>query len=91
MASPRFVSNPSLPIIKPNYPGNKMIGNEYCNGEALYEPSFKTVIRWQLNENPQKKEKKADTWAPDVVDCTAFLQSQEDGWCGLGTLRFCYA
>ena len=61
--------NENLKTIRPNYPGNKMIGNEFCNGEALYEPSFSTVIRWQLSENPQKEEKKADTWAPEVVHC----------------------
>ncbi|GGG36624.1 MBL fold metallo-hydrolase [Hymenobacter glacieicola] len=86
--TPHFVSNPQLPIIRKGYPGNKMIGAEYCNGEELYEPNFGTVIRWQLSENPQKEEKKADTWVPDVVDCTAFLKSQEDGLVWLGHASF---
>ncbi|QJX47699.1 hypothetical protein HMJ29_12405 [Hymenobacter taeanensis] len=88
MAAARYVRNEQLSTIKPNYPGNKMIGSEYCNGEELYEPSFSTVIRWQLSENPQKEEKKADTWVPEVVDCTAFLQSQEDGLVWLGHASF---
>ncbi|UYZ65054.1 MBL fold metallo-hydrolase [Hymenobacter weizhouensis] len=86
--TPHFARNPQLSTIKPKYPGNKMIGREYCNGEELYEPTFKTVIKWQLSENPQKKEKKADTWAPAVVDCTEFLQSQEDGLVWLGHASF---
>ncbi|GAB2776988.1 L-ascorbate metabolism protein UlaG (beta-lactamase superfamily) [Hymenobacter luteus] len=86
--TPRFVRNPQLATIKPNYPGNKMIGAEYCNGEELYEPNFGTVIKWQLSENPQKEEKKADTWVPEVVDCTPFLQNQEDGLVWLGHASF---
>ncbi|WBO85114.1 MBL fold metallo-hydrolase [Hymenobacter yonginensis] len=87
-SAPRYVSNPQLPIVKPNYPGNKMIGRQYCNGEELYEPSFGTVLKWQLSENPQKKEKKADLWTPDVVDCTEFLRGQDDGLVWLGHATF---
>ncbi|MBD2715561.1 MBL fold metallo-hydrolase [Microvirga sp. STR05] len=87
-SAPRYVSNPQLRIIKPNYPGNKMIGRQYCNGEELYEPTFGTVLKWQLSENPQKQEKKADTWVPDVVDCTAFLQGTEEGLVWLGHASF---
>jgi len=87
-SAPRFVHNPQLRIVKPNYPGNKMIGREYCNGEELYEPTFGTVVRWQLSQNPQKEEKKADTWVPEVVDCTAFLKSAEEGLVWLGHASF---
>ncbi|MDU0371787.1 MBL fold metallo-hydrolase [Hymenobacter endophyticus] len=87
-AAPHFAHNPQLPIIKPNYPGNKMVGREYCNGEELYEPNFGTVLKWQLSKNPQKEEKKADTWVPEVVDCTTFLESQEDGLVWLGHACF---
>ncbi|WBA42116.1 MBL fold metallo-hydrolase [Hymenobacter canadensis] len=87
-SAPRYVSNPQLPIIKPNYPGNKMIGRQYCNGEELYEPTFGTLLKWQLSENPQKKEKKADLWTPDVVDCTEFLRGQDDGLVWLGHASF---
>ncbi|GAB3288851.1 MBL fold metallo-hydrolase [Hymenobacter tenuis] len=87
-SAPRFVRNPQLNTIKPNYPGNKMIGRQYCNGEELYEPSFNTVLKWQLSKNPQKEEKKADTWVPEVVDCTAFLKSQEEGLVWLGHATF---
>ncbi|AII50978.1 MBL fold metallo-hydrolase [Hymenobacter sp. APR13] len=87
-SAPRYVSNPQLPIVKPNYPGNKMIGRQYCNGEELYEPTFGTVLKWQLSENPQKKEKKDDLWTPDVVNCTEFLRGQDDGLVWLGHASF---
>lgn len=81
--------NDNLPTVLPGYPGNKMIGNEYCNGETLYEPSFATALRWKFfTENPQKAEKKADTWAPAVVDCTDFLRGSADGLVWLGHASF---
>lgn len=86
--APHYTHNPLLPIIKPGYPGNKMIGREYCNGEALYEPDFGTLLRWQLSRNPQKDEKKADTWVPAVEDCSAFLAGTDDGLVWLGHASF---
>lgn len=88
MPAPRYVSNPRLPTIKPNYPGNKMIGRQYCNGEELYEPTLGTVLKWQLSENPQKAEKKADTWTPAVTDCSTFLRGHDDGLVWLGHASF---
>ncbi|MBC8085050.1 MAG: MBL fold metallo-hydrolase [Hymenobacter sp.] len=87
-ARPTYVRNEALQTIRPTYPGNKMIGAQFCNGEELYEPSFGTVLRWQTTKNPQKEEKKADLWVPDVVDCTAFLKSQDDGLVWLGHASF---
>ncbi|SMB90902.1 conserved hypothetical protein [Hymenobacter roseosalivarius DSM 11622] len=80
--------NENLKTIRPHYPGNKMIGNEFCNGDTLYEPSFSTVIRWQLTENPQKAEKKADTWTPAVVSCAEAFTSKEDMLVWLGHATF---
>ncbi|UOG76175.1 MBL fold metallo-hydrolase [Hymenobacter tibetensis] len=85
---PVYIRNEALKTIRPNYPGNKMIGAQFCNGEELYEPSFGTVLKWQTTKNPQKEEKKADTWVPEVVDCTAFLQSTDDGMVWLGHACF---
>jgi L-ascorbate metabolism protein UlaG (beta-lactamase superfamily) len=87
-ARPTYRRNDKLKTIRPNYPGNKMIGSEFCNGEDLYEPKFSNVIRWQLTENPQKAEKKADTWAPEVTDCTAFIKGLDDGLVWLGHASF---
>ena len=73
-----FLRNEALPTVRPGYPGNKLFGNEFANGEELFEPGFGTVLKWQLETNPQKEEKKADLWAPAVVDCTAAFSSTED-------------
>ncbi|QDA59175.1 MBL fold metallo-hydrolase [Hymenobacter jejuensis] len=89
MAKTHFVRNENLKTIRPGYPGNKMIGREFCNGDTLYEPSFSTVFRWKvLTENPQKEEKKRDTWAPTVVPCTEFFNSTDDMLVWLGHATF---
>jgi L-ascorbate metabolism protein UlaG (beta-lactamase superfamily) len=89
MARITYARNEQLQTIRQNYPGNKLFGSEFANGETLYEPSFSTVFRWKfLTKNPQEAEKKADTWAPNVVDCTEFLQSTADGLVWLGHASF---
>ena len=83
-----YLHNDALPTVRPSYPGNKLFGNEFANGEELFEPSFATVLKWQLSANPQKEEKKRDTWTPPVVDCTEFLRSSDDGLVWLGHSTF---
>jgi L-ascorbate metabolism protein UlaG (beta-lactamase superfamily) len=83
-----YLRNEALPTVRPGYPGNKLFGNEFANGEDLFEPSFGTVLKWQLSTNPQKEEKKADTWAPAVVDCSGFLRGTDDGLVWLGHASF---
>ena len=79
-----FLRNPALPTVRPGYPGNKLFGSEFANGEELFEPQWSTLLKWQLTANPQKEEKKRDTWVPAVVDCTAAFSSTEDMLVWLG-------
>ena len=88
MLSAHYRRNPALRTIRPGYPGNKLIGNEFCNGETLYEPTFSTVLRWQLTANPQKEEKKRDSWAPAVVPCAEAFFSTQDMLVWLGHAGF---
>ena len=87
-ASVHYRRNEALRTIRPGYPGNKLIGSEFCNGEALFEPQMSTVIRWQLTANPQKEEKKRDTWAPAVVPCAEAFFSTQDMLVWLGHAGF---
>ncbi|MFD1874691.1 MBL fold metallo-hydrolase [Hymenobacter bucti] len=80
--------NEALRTIRPGYAGNKLIGKEFCNGEVLYEPTFGTALRWQLTANPQKEEKKRDTWVPQVVPCAEAFFSTEDMLVWLGHASF---
>ncbi|MBD2770526.1 MBL fold metallo-hydrolase [Hymenobacter sp. BT664] len=83
-----YLRNEALATVRPGYPGNKLFGNKFANGEELYEPRFTTVLKWQLTANPQKAEKKADTWAPAVVDCAAAFSTTEDLLVWLGHASF---
>ena len=83
-----YLRNETLPTVRPGYPGNKLFGREFANGEELFEPSFANVLKWQLSANPQKEEKKRDTWAPKVVDCAAAFSSTDDMLVWLGHSSF---
>ena len=87
-ASVHYRRNEALRTIRPGYPGNKLIGKEFCNGETLYEPQFSTVLRWQLTANPQKEEKKRDTWTPQVIPCAEAFFSHDDMLVWLGHACF---
>ncbi|GAA4504783.1 MBL fold metallo-hydrolase [Hymenobacter ginsengisoli] len=89
MSAPvHYRRNEALRTIRPGYAGNKLISREFCNGEALFEPSFSTALRWQLTANPQKEEKKRDTWTPAVVPCAEAFFSTEDMLVWLGHACF---
>lgn len=84
-----YARNEALPTIRASYPGNKLFGRQFANGEQLYNPDFRNVIRWKLlTKNPQQEEKKQDTWTPPVVDCTACFTSQDDVLVWLGHATF---
>ena len=83
-----FLRNPALSTVRPGYLGNKLFGDEFANGEELFEPKWTSLLKWQLTANPQKEEKKRDTWVPEVVDCTATFSSKEDILVWLGHASF---
>ena len=84
-----YLRNENLPTIRAGYPGNKLFGKQFANGEHLYDPDFSKVLRWKLlTTNPQKEEKRRDTWTPEVVDCTEFLRDGSDGLVWLGHATF---
>ncbi|NDK54623.1 MBL fold metallo-hydrolase [Pontibacter fetidus] len=84
----RHINNPKLETVKPGYKGNKLINNQFANGDELYTPDFSNVLRWKLSANPQKAEKKSDTFTPRVVTGNSFLTSDEDMVVWLGHATF---
>ena len=85
---PSYLRNEALATVRPGYPGNKLIGKQFANGEELFIPQWADVLKWQLTKNPQKAEKQRDTWAPPVVDCTAAFQSKDELLVWLGHAGF---
>ena len=83
-----YFSNPDLQIIKPGWLGNKLVGNQFTNGEELYQPSFLNVWKWKLSVNPQKAEKEKDTFTPPVKQDYNLFQTLEDGIVWLGHATF---
>ncbi len=87
-AKTHYRRNEALRTIRAGYPGNKLIGAQFCNGELPYEPGFSNLLRWQLTANTQKDAKKADTWTPDVVPCAEAFFSTQDMLVWLGHAGF---
>ena len=83
-----YIFNPDLKTIKPGYPGNKVIDSKLANGEELYLPDFKKVLKWQLTRNPQKAEKVKDKFAPPVIQNPDIFKTQEDCLVWLGHATF---
>ena len=57
-----YKTNPDLPIIKNGWKGNIVINGEFHNTGTPEKPILWDVVKWKLSRNPQKEEKKADTF-----------------------------
>ncbi|WP_242916612.1 MBL fold metallo-hydrolase [Pontibacter liquoris] len=84
----RHIKNERLETIKPDYRGNKVVNGRFANGDELYEPDFRNVLKWRLSKNPQAKEKKADTYVPPVQPGCDFMQAPDDMIVWLGHASF---
>jgi len=65
-----------------------MIGDQFANGDELYQPSFLNVWKWKLSRNPQSLEKEKDTFILPVKSDTTLFQTQEDSIVWLGHATF---
>ncbi len=62
-----LLKNDQLPVILPNWAGNRLHGKQFVNADGtVFESRLGTLLRWQLQRNPQREEKKADHWTPAV-------------------------
>ncbi|PLK45457.1 MBL fold metallo-hydrolase [Emticicia sp. TH156] len=50
----------------------------FINHEFPFVDSFKDLIKWQTTVNPQKLEKKNDTWRAEVMFNQGFMTSKDD-------------
>ena len=74
MPASSFLLNPKLPVIQPNWAGNRLVGKQFVNADdQLYAPKFSKLLKWQLSRNPQRDEKKRDHWTPVVQPLTGPL------------------
>ncbi|QCR23259.1 MBL fold metallo-hydrolase [Pontibacter sp. SGAir0037] len=84
----RHIRNERLETIKPDYRGNKVIDGVFANGDKVYKPALANVLKWQLSKNPQREEKKRDTYTPPVQKGTDFISSSEEMVVWLGHASF---
>ncbi|MDX5481312.1 MAG: MBL fold metallo-hydrolase [Hymenobacteraceae bacterium] len=84
----RHIKNERLETVKADYRGNKIINGRFLNGEEQYAPQFSDVLRWQLSANPQRAEKKNDSFIPPVQVGCDFVTSDKDMVVWLGHASF---
>lgn len=86
-----FVSNPDLPTLLPadQWPGTPVDANgKFVNHEFPHVNRFSTVVRYWVERNPQRAEKKADLFRLPVLKTDAFLHDSADVIVWLGHASF---
>ncbi|MBX7225003.1 MAG: MBL fold metallo-hydrolase [Chitinophagales bacterium] len=80
--------NPHLSFIKEGYDGNTIIDGQYVYKNKLEKVPFEHLAKWLLTKNPQKREKKADTYIPEVDKSKKILHEKKDFIMWLGHATF---
>ena len=84
----QHVKNTQLKTIKSGYPGNAKRGDMFVNYEDVKLPTLATVLKWKTATNPQKQEKKNDTWLPTVVSNRTMFTDTRDKLVWMGHATF---
>jgi L-ascorbate metabolism protein UlaG (beta-lactamase superfamily) len=84
----KVLTNQNLKTIKPSYAGNPMRGNKFINYQDVALPNFTKVMKWRFSKNPQRIEKKQDTWLPTVVKNNSMFTGQQNKLVWLGHASF---
>jgi L-ascorbate metabolism protein UlaG (beta-lactamase superfamily) len=66
------ISNPNLPVLKERWAGNIIIDGKFFNDSIVEKAPTWDVVKWKLSRNPQKEEKKNDTFQLQVVPLNGF-------------------
>lgn len=81
----KHVRNENLETIKADWQGTPVDQKgRFVNIEHPFLPKMSELLKWQLSKNPFKEEKENDTERLQVLDPTAFLNSEKDGILWLG-------
>ncbi|MEZ4900701.1 MAG: MBL fold metallo-hydrolase [Spirosomataceae bacterium] len=84
-----YRSNPDLKIVRADWKGNPINPQgRFLNENVESLPGFLDLWRWQTETNPQKTEKKIDTFRLEVNKNNDFLNSTEDCVVWLGHATF---
>jgi L-ascorbate metabolism protein UlaG (beta-lactamase superfamily) len=86
-----YTSNPDLPQHPLPFPwkGTPVTDKgRFVNHEFPFVASYRDLLKWKSSRNPQKDEKKNDTWKLEVVFDQAFLKEKSDCLVWLGHASF---
>lgn len=85
----RYSRNPDLETIKPSWPGTPVDeNNRFVNIEFPFVPKLPDVLKWVFSRNPQRKEKKQDTFRLKDLNDHSFLNHKRDCIVWLGHASF---
>ncbi|PVD51550.1 Zn-dependent hydrolase [Terrimonas sp.] len=84
-----YTSNPGLVTIKPGWPGTPLDQNGlFIYAESPTVISFREVLKYMFQRNPQRQEKKADSWRIAVRSNEDWLNDPADKVVWLGHASF---
>jgi len=85
----KYLKNDQLKTFLPAWKGNLLDAQgRFVNLHSPFKPSFTKVVRWLLGRNPQRAEKRADTWRIQVRKDQSFLHEKVDMITWLGHATF---
>jgi len=71
-----YCYNNKLPILKKGWKGNIQINNRFYNSKNSVKSPVTSVLKWKISGNPQKEEKKNDTFKLSIKPINDFNQSE---------------
>jgi len=80
----RYLKNEALPLIQEGYPGNPFREGRFLNEISKPEVSFNTILKWRFSKNPQRDEKRKDTFSLNVKKGNSFFTEKKDMLVWLG-------
>lgn len=78
-----YLSNPALdnhPNTPADWQGNPFDGKEFTYERDPFRPDWSALLKMLFSGNPQRKEKKADKWIPEVSAEVAYLEDRTKDW-----------
>lgn len=88
--SEQFLHNPELPFIKKDFPGNRLVKNRFATFENMQPVKFAQVLRWAVTRNPQRAEKKSDSFRLPVKKDARIFSHDGEAACWLGHASFLF-
>lgn len=80
--------NKDLAFIRADIKGNLQINGEFVFDKQKDKLPLENLLKWMITKNPQKSEKKKDTFKPDVIYTNEYLNDDKDKIVWLGHSSF---